>query len=217
MTAIDDAEQVINPETPESFRARYRPGSTGTRPQGGAGDFSSAHLFSAPTPEEYDRREREALQITKVWQRRIFDAGFAGLAWPREYGGVEAPKWQDEIVAEEQSRYGVSTKMLAIALEMVPPVLFKHGSDEQRARHLPVVLRGEESWCQLLSEPGAGSDLASVGTRATEVTGGWHVTGQKVWTSAAEPLISRSSWRAASQCPDAPGCRASCSICMLGV
>lgn len=174
------------PETPEDFRARVRAWLEAHAPRKGEpGDFSSAHLISAPTPEEYERKEGEALAVTKEWQRRLFDAGFAGLAWPREYGGVEAPQWHDEIVADEQSRYGVSTKMLAIALEMVPPVLFGHGTPGQRAQHLPVVLRGEESWCQLLSEPGAGSDLASVGTRATTVTGGWEVTGQKVWTSGA--------------------------------
>ena len=194
MTAVDEAE--VN--DPERFRARVRSWLDGHAPRKGEqGDFSSAHLISAATPEEYERREREALAVSKAWQRRMFDAGFAGLAWPREYGGVDAPKWRDEIVADEQSRYGVSTKMLAVALEMVPPVLFEHGSPEQRAQHLPLVLRGEETWCQLLSEPGAGSDLASLGTRATAVAGGWHVTGQKVWTSGAQTadfalLVARS-------------------------
>jgi alkylation response protein AidB-like acyl-CoA dehydrogenase len=173
-------------ETPGAFRARVRTWLDRHAPRKGEpGDFSAAHLISAQTPEEYERSERDALTATKTWQRSVFDAGFAGLSWPREYGGVEGPTWLDEIVAEEQSRYGVSTKMLAIALEMVPPVLFGHGTSEQRVRHLPVVLRGEESWCQLLSEPGAGSDLAGVSTRATAVEGGWEVTGQKVWTSGA--------------------------------
>ena len=173
-------------ETPESFRARVRTWLDANAPRkGAAGDFSAAHLISAPTPEEYERREREALAKTKEWQRRLFDAGYAGLGWPTEYGGAAAPGWQDEIVAEEQSRYGVSTKMLAVALEMVPPVLFEHGTAAQRARHLPAVVHGEESWCQLLSEPGAGSDLASVSTRAGAVGDGWEVTGQKVWTSGA--------------------------------
>ena len=88
-------------------------------------------------------------------------------------------------MAEEQGRYGVSTKMLAVALEMVPAVLFEHGTHEQRLQHLPKVLRGEEAWCQLLSEPDAGSDLTNVQTMATPVDGGWTVTGQKVWTSNA--------------------------------
>jgi alkylation response protein AidB-like acyl-CoA dehydrogenase len=173
-------------ETRETFRARVRAWLEANAPRKGeSGDFSAAHLVSARTPEEYRQREDEALGVTVAWQRRLFDAGFAGRSWPPEHGGAGAPAWQDEVVADEQSRYGVSTKMIAVALEMVPPVLFAHGTDEQRAEHLPKVLRGDESWCQLLSEPGAGSDLASVSTRATAVAGGWSVTGQKVWTSGA--------------------------------
>jgi alkylation response protein AidB-like acyl-CoA dehydrogenase len=184
--AAETPERAGVAETSERFRARVRTWLDDNAPRKGEpGDFSSAHLISAPTAREYERREREALAVTKEWQRRVFEAGLAGLGWPREYGGHGGPKWQDEIVAEEHARYGVSTKMLAIALEMLPPVLFGFGTPEQRARHLPVVLRGQESWCQLLSEPGAGSDLASVGTRSTAVPGGWQVTGQKVWTSGA--------------------------------
>ena len=153
--------------------------------KGDPGDFSAAHLVSAPTAEEYHQREREALAVTMAWQGRVFDAGFAGRSWPSAYGGADMPSRQDEIFLEEQARYGVSTKMISIALEMVPSVLFEFGSEEQRAEHLPRVLRGEESWCQLLSEPGAGSDLASVATRAPGAAGGWCVTGQKVWTSGA--------------------------------
>jgi alkylation response protein AidB-like acyl-CoA dehydrogenase len=173
-------------EQPSAFRDRALTWLSANAPRrGDPGDFSAAHLVSAPTSEEYHRREKEALAVTMAWQRRVFDAGFAGRSWPRAYGGDEMPSWQDEIFSEEQARYGVSTKMIAIALEMVPPVLFEFGTAEQRAEHLPRVLRGAESWCQLLSEPGAGSDLASVGARATPVAGGWSVTGQKVWTSGA--------------------------------
>ncbi len=111
--------------------------------------------------------------------------GFAGRSWPVECGGHGGPAWQDDVVAEVSSRYGVSTKFFAVALEMLPAVLFEHGTAEQRARHLPNVVRGDETWCQLLSEPGAGSDLASVRTMARPVEGGWSVTGQKVWTSGA--------------------------------
>ena len=89
------------------------------------------------------------------------------------------------MIDAEQMRYGVSTKMLAIALDMVPPVLTVFGTDELRAAHLPPIVRGDESWCQLLSEPDAGSDLTSVTTTATPVEGGWSVSGQKVWTSGA--------------------------------
>jgi alkylation response protein AidB-like acyl-CoA dehydrogenase len=153
--------------------------------KGGDDDFSSVHVVSARTMEEFRRREHDAFERTCLWQRQMFDAGFAGRSWPVDYGGQGAPRWQDDVIAEEQSRFGVSTKMLAVALEMLPPVLFAYGTHEQRLTHLPRVVRGEESWCQLLSEPNAGSDLASVTTFAEEVAGGWSVSGQKVWTSGA--------------------------------
>jgi len=154
-------------------------------PKGSPGDFSAIHVVTARTEKEFRARESAALEVTRTWQRNLFDAGLAGRSWPNEYGGDGAPVWQDDVVAEEQARYGVSTKVMAVALEMVPPVLFAHGTHEQRLEHLPRVIRGEESWCQLLSEPGAGSDLASVSTFAVPVDGGWSVTGQKVWTSGA--------------------------------
>ena len=173
-------------ETPSSFRARVSSWLDANAPRrGDPDDFSAAHLVTADTPEEYHQREQEALAITKNWQRRVFDVGFAGRSWPMIYGGIDEPSWQDELFQQEQARYGVSTKMIAIALEMLPSVLFEYGTEGQRAEHLPRVLRGTESWCQLLSEPGAGSDLASVATRARPVPGGWSVTGQKVWTSGA--------------------------------
>ena len=120
-----------------------------------------------------------------AWQRTLHSAGWAGRSWPDEYGGHGAADWQTHAIAEEQTRYGVSTKMLAIALEMVPPVLLEHGTDEQCRAHLPVIVRGDEAWCQLLSEPDAGSDLGNVQTLASPADGGWTVSGQKVWTSGA--------------------------------
>lgn len=153
--------------------------------KGSSDDFSAIHLVSASNQEEYRRREAHVAAVTRAWQRRLFDAGLAARSWPREYGGHGAPRWQDDVVAEVQSRYGVSTKAFAVALEMLPAVLFAHGTHEQRLRHLPRVARGEEAWCQFLSEPGAGSDLAGVRTAARSVGGGWSISGQKVWTSNA--------------------------------
>jgi alkylation response protein AidB-like acyl-CoA dehydrogenase len=172
--------------TPTAFRAGVRAWFDEHAPaRGSPDDFSAIHVVTSRTQAEYRARERAALEMTRQWQQKLFAAGLAGRSWPKEYGGVGAPAWQDDAVAEEQARYGVSTKMMAVALEMVPPVLFAHGTHEQRLDHLPRVVRGEEAWCQLLSEPSAGSDLASVSTLATPVDGGWSVTGQKVWTSGA--------------------------------
>ena len=170
----------------EAFRADLKAWLDEHAPaKGGPDDFSAAHLVSSATVEGFESQEHEALAVTQGWQAKLHEAGWAGRSWPAEYGGHGGPAWQAEIVAEEQGRYGVSTKMLAVALEMMPPVLFEHGTDEQRLEHLPRILRGEAAWCQLLSEPDAGSDLTNVQTFATPVDGGWSVTGQKVWTSNA--------------------------------
>lgn len=170
----------------EVFRAEFRAWLEAHAPaKGSAEDFSAAHLVAAPTADGYEAQERAALAVTQGWQRQLFDAGWAGRSWPSAYGGHDRPEWQTETVAEEQGSFGVSTKMLAVALEMLPPVLFEHGTHEQRLEYLPPVLRGEASWCQLLSEPDAGSDLTNVQTMAERVDEGWSVTGQKVWTSNA--------------------------------
>jgi alkylation response protein AidB-like acyl-CoA dehydrogenase len=170
----------------EEFEARVREWFETNAPRKGSpDDFSDVHIVSASTSDEYEARERHAIDVTRGWQRTLFDAGLAARSWPAEYGGHGEPAWQDDVIAAEQARYGVSTKMFAVALEMLPGVLFAHGTHDQRIRHLPRVLRGEEIWCQLLSEPDAGSDLASIRTLATKVDGGWTVSGQKVWTSIA--------------------------------
>lgn len=154
--------------------------------RGSAEDFSAAHIVSATTRDEFEAREHAALATTRRWQRRLFDAGWAARSWAPEHGGGGRPAWEAEVVAAEQGDFGVSTKMLAIALEMVPPVLARHGTEEQRRSHLPRIARGDEAWCQLLSEPDAGSDLAAVTTLASPTDdGGWTVSGQKVWTSGA--------------------------------
>ncbi|ADP80560.1 acyl-CoA dehydrogenase family protein [Pseudofrankia inefficax] len=180
------AEPAAHAEGRAEFQARVHAWFAANAPRkGSSADFSAVHIVSARTPEQFHAQEQHAIAVTRDWQRRLFDAGLAGRSWPAECGGHGAPAWQDDVVAEEQARWGVSTKMFAVGLEMVPAVLFGHGTAEQRATFLPPIVRGEHSWCQLLSEPGAGSDLASVQTRATPVEGGWSVTGQKVWTSNA--------------------------------
>jgi alkylation response protein AidB-like acyl-CoA dehydrogenase len=172
--------------TPTEFRRHVEQWFEEHAPKKGSGaDFSTAHIVSGTSVDEFQRNERQAFDTTRRWQRTLFDAGLAGRSWPDEYGGRSAPAWQDEVVAEVQSSYGVSTKMAAVALEMLPSVLFEHGTHQQRLTHLPSVVRGDEGWCQLLSEPDAGSDLGSVRTSAVPVEGGWSVQGQKVWTSGA--------------------------------
>jgi alkylation response protein AidB-like acyl-CoA dehydrogenase len=153
--------------------------------KGSAEDFSAIHIISGNSIAEYREAERRALEVSLAWQRELVKAGLSGRSWPADYGGEGAPTWQEDEIAQVKAGYGVSTKVLAVGLEMLPPVLFVHGSHEQRLRYLPLALRGKETWCQLLSEPDAGSDLGSAKSFAAPVSGGWSVSGQKVWTSGA--------------------------------
>src|SRR5207245_2342212 len=102
----------------------------------------------------------------KAWQRKVYEAGYLALAWPREYGGQGADIMRQTIVNEEMVRARAPGLIGLLGISMVGPTLIQHGSEEQRRRHLPTILTAEEIWCQGYSEPGAGSDLASLRTRA---------------------------------------------------
>jgi alkylation response protein AidB-like acyl-CoA dehydrogenase len=125
------------------------------------------------------------IKAAKTWQRTLYDGGWAGIAWPKQYGGRGASAIQSAIFAQEQGRFDVSPGVFAVGIGMVGPTLIAHGSSEQKERYLDTMLRGEEVWCQLFSEPGAGSDLAGLGTRAVRDGDEWVVNGQKVWNSGA--------------------------------
>lgn len=132
-----------------------------------------------------DRLE-ERVEWWRPWQRRLHDAGYAGLAWPREYGGRGASVLQQAIFYEECDRAGAPDRLDVISAGFAGPTLIEHGTSTQKNRFLDRILTGEDLWCQLFSEPGAGSDLASLTTRAVRDGGGWRIHGQKVWTSAAQ-------------------------------
>jgi alkylation response protein AidB-like acyl-CoA dehydrogenase len=119
------------------------------------------------------------------WQRALFDAGYIGIAWPREHGGRGATVMEQAIFNEEMVRAKAPPPANVLGLVMGGPVVIAHGTDAQRARFLAPILSGEEIWCQGFSEPNSGSDLASLSTRAVHDDGGWSITGQKVWTSFA--------------------------------
>ncbi|MEN9803434.1 MAG: hypothetical protein RIS41_281 [Actinomycetota bacterium] len=123
------------------------------------------------------------IQKCRDWQRVLFEHGWAGITWPKKFGGRGASAIQSAIFAEEMSQFDVSTGAFAVSIGMVGPTLIAHGTPEQQERHLAPILRGDEVWCQLFSEPGSGSDLASLGTRAVRDGDEWIVNGQKVWTS----------------------------------
>jgi alkylation response protein AidB-like acyl-CoA dehydrogenase len=123
----------------------------------------------------------------RAWQRRLAQAGLAGVTWPREFGGQGLGPIEQVTVNQEISRAEVPGILDVIGIGMLGPCLIAHGSEEQKSRHLGPMLYGDEVWCQLFSEPGAGSDLAAVQTRAREgEDGSWTLNGQKVWTTNAQ-------------------------------
>ena len=114
-------------------------------------------------------------------------SGYGAPLWPKEYGGLSGEPWQQNVVREELARYRLPTVGLNIlGVGLAGPTLIAHGNEEQKKRYLQKILTSEEIWCQLFSEPGAGSDLATAGTRAVRSNGEFIVNGQKVWTSIAQ-------------------------------
>jgi alkylation response protein AidB-like acyl-CoA dehydrogenase len=136
------------------------------------------------------------------WQRRLYDAGWAAPAWPTEYGGRGATLTESAIYFEEIGRARVPLPANILGLLLGGPTLMVWGNDEQKERYLSPILSAEEIWCQGFSEPEAGSDLASLKTKAVKHGDEWVVTGQKVWTSGAQyakwcMLVARSDSEAA--------------------
>ena len=120
------------------------------------------------------------------WQRRLATAGYVGATWPVAYGGRGADPVFSFIVQEELARARAPELVGRIGVNLVGPCLLAHGTDAQKQRWLPSILNAEHLYCQLFSEPDAGSDLASLRTRAEPAGGGWHLHGRKVWTSYAQ-------------------------------
>jgi len=130
-------------------------------------------------------REHELLEERKAWERRLGEGGWIGLGWPEADGG-RGLSWERQVIFyEEYARAGAPGRVGHIGEQLLGPTLLMFGTDEQKRRFLPGILAGTELWCQGYSEPGAGSDLAAVSTRAVLRDGEWHVDGQKVWTSLA--------------------------------
>jgi alkylation response protein AidB-like acyl-CoA dehydrogenase len=141
-------------------------------------------LPQLPWPEPADLVAKAP--FWRQWQRLLFDAGYAGLSWPKEYGGVGADAKLRAIFAEETDRAGAPERLNIIGEDFAGPTVIDFGTAAQKQRLLRPILTGEQIWCQLFSEPEAGSDLASLRTQAVRADGGWRIQGQKIWTSRAQ-------------------------------
>lgn len=135
--------------------------------------------------------DAEEVQRGRAWQRALYDGGWAGVTLPVALGGRGGSAIEGVIFAEEEARFNLPKgPYIMIGLGMAIPVIGKHGTDEQRARFVEATLKGDLTWCQLFSEPAAGSDLAALRTKANRDGDEWIVNGQKVWSSWAH----RSDW-----------------------
>ncbi len=160
-------------ESEQKFRRELRTWLAAAVPAHGAGP----PFDDLPARRDYDLR----------WQRKLYDAGYAGMNWPREYGGRGATLVEQLIYHEETVRARAPfTGITFVGLLHGGPTLIVAGSELQKKRHLPAILRGEEVWCQCFSEPSAGSDLAGLRTRAVRQGDHYVVNGQKIWTSWAD-------------------------------
>jgi alkylation response protein AidB-like acyl-CoA dehydrogenase len=131
--------------------------------------------------------EEEAVAAHRTWQRKLAEGGFVGVTWPKEYGGQGLGPLEQVVVNQELTKAGMPGILDAIGVGMLGPTLIAHGSEEQKQRYLAPMLHADEVWCQLFSEPAAGSDLAGIQARATrQDDGSWRLSGQKVWTTNAQ-------------------------------
>jgi len=145
----------------------------------------TALTLSAIVAEWSAEVEAERLAAAQTWQRTKFDAGWAGIAWPRRHGGRGGSMVEDLIFKMEEGEFDVPHDALIVGLGWCGPAVMQHGTQQQVTRLLRPLLRGDEVWCQLFSEPGAGSDLAGLATRAVRDGDEWVLSGQKVWTTFA--------------------------------
>ena len=166
----EPAATVVQSVDEARFRAEVRAFLAETLPRKGT---------ASPSPSSGVTRAKE-------YQRRLADAGYAGITWPEEYGGRGLPGRFQRLFDQEAAAFQTPPKALEIGLGMCGPTILVHGTEEQKRTLVPPLLRGEHVWCELFSEPGAGSDLASVQTRALLDGDVWILDGQKVWTSGAQ-------------------------------
>jgi alkylation response protein AidB-like acyl-CoA dehydrogenase len=148
---------------------------------------ANAPPFAGARPtRDFDIGGEGYLERARSWQATKYEAGFARITWEPEFGGRNGTTMQQIIFGQEEAKFALPTEAFIIGLGMIAPTIRAVGTDEQKQRYLTKLLRGDEIWCQLFSEPGAGSDVASLATTATRDGDEWLLNGQKVWTSGAQ-------------------------------
>jgi alkylation response protein AidB-like acyl-CoA dehydrogenase len=177
-----DTIDGLSTDTPEqaSFRAEVRAFlAANSTPKRERSPWAiTYHTSSEEAEEAFDRG--------RAWQKTRYDAGMVGFTYPKEYGGQGGDAWQERIYEEEAANYEASSGFIRSTIMMLGPTIMAFGTEEQKRELIPRLLSGEDAWCQLFSEPGAGSDLAGLGCRAVRDGDEFVVSGQKVWNSAAQ-------------------------------
>ncbi|HZZ32306.1 MAG TPA: acyl-CoA dehydrogenase family protein [Phenylobacterium sp.] len=159
----------------DAFRAEAREWLEANFPK------SLAHAQTAMIPGG------EALSADgKLWKQRMADKGWGAPTWPTEYGGGGLTGAQARVLLQEMARIGAENPVAGMGTSMFGPTLLEYGAEAQKRRHIPPIVRGELRWCQGYSEPGAGSDLASLQTKCEDAGDHWKINGQKIWTSGAQ-------------------------------
>ena len=168
-------------DTPEeaAFRAKAREWVQANAPKEYEAELSLASLG------RISLKKGDMVDVGKAWQKKKFDAGWACLSWPKDYGGRGATPIEKVIWQQEEGVFGKLTQPFQIGEGMCGPTVMAFGSEEDKRRRLPKLASGEEIWCQLFSEPAGGSDVAGLRTRAERDGDDWIVNGQKIWTSGA--------------------------------
>jgi len=161
----------------EAFRAEFRKWLEANLPEGARGKDFTVEFFAGEEGQEFERR--------MAWHKRMYEGGWIAIQWPKEYGGRGASLTQQIVYEEELARAGAPRTVNGQGLGLVGPTLMHWGTEEQRRRYLQPMMTSEEIWCQGYSEPGSGSDLASLQARAVDDGDYFIVNGQKIWTSDA--------------------------------
>src|ERR671930_2263191 len=141
--------------------------------------LAGADLEASRLPHALDER----IEALRAWQARCYEAGYVGRAWPQEFGGGSRPAAEQIVIDQELAAAGAPEFVNVVGLDVLGPSLLRFGTDDQRRRYIPAILSAEEIWCQGFSEPEAGSDLASLRTRAEDRGDHFVISGQKTWNS----------------------------------